>query len=110
MAKGTVRWLGHSMCEFITEQDKVILFDPWTRDDGNMAGVVDLADIERADLVVFSHDHFDHMTSAPAICKKNRRPNGRPGADPAPDYGRWISFGAGGELGTGIYARRRHPP
>ncbi len=70
MAKGTVRWLGHAMCEFVTAGGKVVYFDPWTEDDGNLAGVVKLADIDRADLVVFSHHHFDHMTSAAAICKK----------------------------------------
>jgi L-ascorbate metabolism protein UlaG (beta-lactamase superfamily) len=70
MAKGTVRWLGHAMCEFVTAEGKVVLFDPWTKDDGNLAAVVDLADIKKADLVAFSHDHFDHMISAAAICRK----------------------------------------
>ena len=70
MAKGKVRWLGHAFCEFSTAEGKVVLFDPWTREDGNPAAVVDLADIDQADLVVFSHDHFDHNKSAAAICKK----------------------------------------
>ena len=67
---GKIRWLGHAFVEFITSDDKVILFDPWTQDDGNPACPLGLDQIERADLVVFSHDHADHAASAVAICKK----------------------------------------
>lgn len=70
MPKGSVRWLGHSFVEFTTADDKVILFDPWTKDDGNPAAAVNLADIARADLVLVSHDHFDHIASAVAVCQK----------------------------------------
>ena len=67
---GKIRWLGHAFVEFTTFDDKVILFDPWTKDDGNPACPVGLDQIERADLVLFSHDHGDHVASAAAICKK----------------------------------------
>jgi len=67
---GKIRWLGHAFVEFTTSDDKVILFDPWTKDDGNPACPVGLGQIERADLVLFSHDHHDHVASAVAICKK----------------------------------------
>jgi L-ascorbate metabolism protein UlaG (beta-lactamase superfamily) len=70
MAKGTIRWLGHAFVEFTTGDGKVVLFDPWTKDDGNPGSPVTLAEIERADLVLVSHDHFDHVASAAAICKK----------------------------------------
>lgn len=67
---GKIRWLGHAFIEFTTSDDKVILFDPWTKDDGNPACPLGLDQIERADLVLFSHDHADHVASAVAICKK----------------------------------------
>jgi len=67
---GKIRWLGHAFVEFTTSDDKVILFDPWTKDDGNPACPIGLDQIERADLVLFSHDHGDHVASAAAICKK----------------------------------------
>jgi L-ascorbate metabolism protein UlaG (beta-lactamase superfamily) len=70
MAKGKVRWLGHSFVEFSTGDGKVILFDPWTKEDGNPGAQITLNEIARADLVLVSHDHFDHLASAAAICKK----------------------------------------
>ena len=70
MMAGKIRWLGHAFVEFTTSDDKVIFFDPWTKDDGNPACPVGLDQIERADLVLFSHDHDDHAASVVAICKK----------------------------------------
>ncbi len=70
MAKGKVRWLGHSFVEFTTADNKVIYFDPWTKDDGNPGAEITLDQIERADLVLISHDHSDHVASAAAICEK----------------------------------------
>ena len=67
---GSIRWLGHAFVEFTTSDGKVVLFDPWTKDAGNPACPVTTDEIEKADLVLFSHDHFDHMASAVAICNK----------------------------------------
>ncbi|MFH1349429.1 MAG: metal-dependent hydrolase, partial [Pseudomonadota bacterium] len=67
---GIIRFLGHAFAEFKTADGKVILFDPWTRSDGNSACPVETEEIEQADLVLVSHDHFDHISSAVAICKK----------------------------------------
>ncbi len=66
---GVIRYLGHAFVEFTTADNKVILFDPWTKDDGNPACPIGTQEIERADLVLVSHDHFDHVGSAMAICK-----------------------------------------
>jgi len=66
---GVIRFLGHAFVEFTTSDNKVILFDPWTKDDGNPACPIGTEEIERADLVLVSHDHFDHIGSAMAICK-----------------------------------------
>ena len=45
---GKIRWLGHSFVEFTTSEGRVILFDPWTKDDGNPACPLGLAEIEKA--------------------------------------------------------------
>jgi L-ascorbate metabolism protein UlaG (beta-lactamase superfamily) len=66
---GVIRFLGHAFVEFTTADNKVLLFDPWTKDDGNPACPIGTEEIERADLVLVSHDHFDHIGSAMAICK-----------------------------------------
>jgi len=67
---GSIRWLGHAFVEFTTADGKVILFDPWTKDDGNPGCPIGIEEIERADLVLLSHDHFDHVGSAVSICNK----------------------------------------
>jgi L-ascorbate metabolism protein UlaG (beta-lactamase superfamily) len=66
---GFIRYLGHAFVEFTTADNKVILFDPWTKDDGNPTCPIGTEEVERADLVLVSHDHFDHIGSAMAICK-----------------------------------------
>ena len=45
---GKIRWLGHAFVEFTTSDGKVILFDPWTKDDGNPACPIGLEGIEKA--------------------------------------------------------------
>jgi L-ascorbate metabolism protein UlaG (beta-lactamase superfamily) len=48
----------------------VVLFDPWCKDAGNPSCQVNADEIEKADLVLVSHDHFDHVASAASICEK----------------------------------------
>ncbi|MBI9049220.1 MAG: metal-dependent hydrolase [Anaerolineaceae bacterium] len=67
---GKIRWLGNAFVEFITSDGKIILFDPWTKTDGNQTCPFETSDIKKADLVLVSHDHFDHVGSAAAICKQ----------------------------------------
>ena len=66
----TIRWLGHAFVELTTSDGKVILFDPWTKDDGNPSCPISTEEILKADLVLVSHDHFDHIASAAAICNQ----------------------------------------
>ncbi len=68
--KVTVRWLGHAFVELRTEDGKVILFDPWTKDDGNPACPIGIDEITQADLILVSHDHHDHIGSVPAIASR----------------------------------------
>lgn len=70
MAKGTLRWWGHAFFEFVTDEGKVILFDPWTAEDGNPTCPENNEAFDTADLVLVSHDHLDHAVSAVTICQK----------------------------------------
>jgi L-ascorbate metabolism protein UlaG (beta-lactamase superfamily) len=70
MAKGKLRFLGHSFFEFTTAQGEVILFDPWTADAGNPACPLQAGEIKKADLILASHDHFDHIGSALPLAKR----------------------------------------
>jgi L-ascorbate metabolism protein UlaG (beta-lactamase superfamily) len=56
--------------EFTTGDGKVILFDPWSKDGGNPSCQLTVDEIDKADLVLVSHDHFDHLGSAVPICNK----------------------------------------
>ncbi len=76
MAQGSLRWLGHAFFEFVTGEGKVVLIDPWTQDDGNPACPLTREGIEKADLILASHDHFDHIGSARALSDKTGAPIG----------------------------------
>ncbi len=67
---GKIRWLGVAFVEFITAEGQVILFDPWTKTDGNPTCPYETTDFTRADLLLVSHDHFDHIGSAAALCRQ----------------------------------------
>ncbi|MFZ5649151.1 MAG: metal-dependent hydrolase [Bacillota bacterium] len=56
-----VKWLGHSAFQITTGTGKVILIDPWIT--GNPACPVKKEDISKADIILVTHDHFDHMGS-----------------------------------------------
>ncbi|MCL6638967.1 MAG: metal-dependent hydrolase [Firmicutes bacterium] len=55
----TVKWLGHAACQITTAGGKVVLIDPWIT--GNPGCPVSRDDIRRADLILVTHDHFDHV-------------------------------------------------
>lgn len=55
-----IRWFGHSFFEIITGDDRTILIDPFLEDNPLIPeGVVP----EKADLILTTHDHFDHLES-----------------------------------------------
>ena len=108
MAQGKIRWLGHSFVEFTTADDKVILFDPWAKDQGNPGCKLDTGQIERADLILISHDHFDHLGSAVGIAQKTGALVGGPVqtvkrlVDEGFDEDQVANFGMGYMVGGGV--------
>ncbi len=67
---GKLRWLGVAFVEFITGDGRTILFDPWTKTDGSPTCPLETEEIRKADLILVSHDHFDHIASAAKLCKQ----------------------------------------
>jgi L-ascorbate metabolism protein UlaG (beta-lactamase superfamily) len=63
-----IKWLGHAAFEITTDRGGVILIDPWIT--GNPSCPVAKNDIKKADLILVTHDHFDHLgTDVPDLVK-----------------------------------------
>ena len=57
-----VKWLGHAFFAVTSSQGRVILMDPWI--EGNPSCPIKAQDIDKADVIMVSHDHFDHAGDA----------------------------------------------
>jgi L-ascorbate metabolism protein UlaG (beta-lactamase superfamily) len=64
----SIRWFSHAFFQVETSKGIVIIIDPWIT--GNPLCPVKIEDIKRADLVLITHDHFDHASNAADIAKK----------------------------------------
>jgi len=65
-----VRWLGHA-CFLITSPKGVkIIIDPWIKE--NPLCPVKIEEISEVDLVLVTHDHFDHAGDAAEIVKRTQ--------------------------------------
>jgi L-ascorbate metabolism protein UlaG (beta-lactamase superfamily) len=68
MAKTVIRWLGHAMFQVVSPAGKVIYIDPWV--EGNPSCPIKLQDIDRADIILVTHNHFDHAGQAVELTKR----------------------------------------
>jgi L-ascorbate metabolism protein UlaG (beta-lactamase superfamily) len=62
-----ITWLGHGTYQMRLETGEVILVDPWI--DGNPSYPAKFT-IERVDVMLISHGHFDHIHDALPLAKK----------------------------------------
>ena len=67
MANVAITWLGHSTFHIKLAGGEVILIDPWL--EGNPSHPKGFA-IDRVDLLLVTHGHFDHIADAVAVAKK----------------------------------------
>jgi len=62
-----ITWLGHGTYQMRLETGEVILVDPWI--DGNPSYPAKFT-VERVDVILISHGHFDHIHDALPLAKK----------------------------------------
>lgn len=65
-----ITWLGHATFKFTTPEGKIVLIDPWTQK--NPATPDEFKRIDRVDLMLVTHGHFDHIGDAIDIAKATK--------------------------------------
>ncbi|HVK83057.1 MAG TPA: metal-dependent hydrolase [Kofleriaceae bacterium] len=66
-----VTWLGHAAFRIVTPSGKTLLVDPWLSNPSNPTGK-DEAKSTKADLILITHAHFDHVGDATDIAKRTK--------------------------------------
>ena len=72
LAAGTtdITWYGHSAFKVITPSGKVLLIDPWLTNPANPKGKEQLAGLDKADQILLTHAHGDHIGNTVEIARK----------------------------------------
>ncbi|ACM21617.1 metal-dependent hydrolase, beta-lactamase superfamily [Geotalea daltonii FRC-32] len=65
-----ITWYGQSAFRITTPTGKVLYMDPWINNPANSKGKEVLAAIKKADLIMVTHGHFDHVGDSSEIAKK----------------------------------------
>jgi L-ascorbate metabolism protein UlaG (beta-lactamase superfamily) len=65
----SITWYGHSTFKVITAKGLHILIDPWVM--GNPACPARLKAVDKIDLMLITHGHFDHMSDAAQLAKSH---------------------------------------
>lgn len=68
MASMTISLLGHASFRLQPDSGEVFFFDPWL--DENPTCDLSVADVQRADVVIASHGHGDHIGDSLHLCQK----------------------------------------
>lgn len=68
--KTEITFYGQSAFMVKTPAGKVLLIDPWITNPANKSGKSDLAKLDKVDLILVTHGHYDHVGNAVTIAKK----------------------------------------
>jgi len=63
-------WIGHGTWRARSAKGKEILIDPWVM--GNPAAPENLKTVDRCDLMLITHGHFDHIHDAVEIARRTK--------------------------------------
>ena len=70
MASVKITYIGHASFRFESDKGTVVYFDAWL--DDNPTAKMKLSQVEKADVVIATHGHNDHIGDSFAICKQTR--------------------------------------
>jgi len=70
MRGNKLTWLGHSTFRITTATGNIVLVDPWVM--GNPACPQALKKLERIDVMLITHGHFDHINDAVALAREHQ--------------------------------------
>lgn len=68
--KTQVTWYGNAAFRITTPAGHVLLIDPWITNARNKNGKADLDSLDKVDLILISHAHFDHVGNAVEIARR----------------------------------------
>jgi L-ascorbate metabolism protein UlaG (beta-lactamase superfamily) len=66
----TLTWYGHAAFKIVTPSGHVLLLDPWIANPSNPNGKQDVESLKKADYILVTHGHFDHVGDAVEIAKR----------------------------------------